>query len=104
LVLEEDMRVKTLIMMVMVVAFSLGMFAGCKSAEQKFCGHMQGLLEAAELGDRYSDEECNETIEEIKGECSNADAVFECFLGIDSLEGADACEDVCEEAEEEEGE
>jgi len=93
------MRVKSYIMLILLVAFGLGMFAGCKSAEDKVCPKMKELLEAAELGEHYSDEECAEELAEIKEECTNPDDVFNCFLELESLEGADACEDVCQEAE-----
>ena len=95
------MRIRHFVLMFVLVAFGVGSFGGCKSAEDKVCGHMKGLLEAAEMGERYSDEECAEEIAEIKEECTNPGDVFSCFLEKDSLEAIGACEDICEEGGEE---
>ena len=71
---------------------------GCKSQEEKVCAH---LGEFVDDGD-YDVEECMGDIEDIKGGCSNYEAVFDCLLEKDSEEDLGDCEDICEEAEEEE--
>ncbi len=80
-----------------LAALCMGL-VGCKSLEEKVCNH---LGEFVDDGD-YDVEECMSDIGELKEECANYEEVMNCLLEKDSEGDLRECNQLCEEAEEEE--
>ncbi|MDX9719322.1 MAG: hypothetical protein RBU37_01145 [Myxococcota bacterium] len=71
---------------------SVSLLSACKTPEEKVCGHLQGFVDDGS----YSEGECQKDIGRIKEKCSNAEAIFECFLTKDKEEQLRECEKKCE--------
>jgi hypothetical protein len=64
--------------------------AACSAPEAKFCEKMKSLY-----GDKMNDCE-TDALPEIKAECKNPEAVFQCVADAADKDAADKCHSVCE--------
>ncbi len=81
---------RTLFLYALTFSFTVATVAGC-SAESKFCDKMRSLY-----GDDMKDCE-TDALPEVKGQCKDPDAVFQCIADAKDKQAADECwEKKCE--------